>query len=144
MAGSAAVLLPPFELELKMTIEETIDSEPIPRFMQAPHPRYTSKDQYRCARAQLTATWACTMAGASSTLQDSGIEDSLNGEHVKAQGFANIAKDQPIDNLELFQRERDLLDLWDRLNDLKLELEILEAQEGLSNGLPPPHCAVFG
>ena len=80
------------------------------------------------------------MAGLAAGLEDLDLSQGSSAvSRTLVDGFADIAKDKEIDNTGFFQRESELLDLWDRLNDLKLELEILEAQKDVEAGV----CTCF-
>lgn len=48
--------------------------------------------------------------------------------------FADYASDQPCDTTPFYQAEGQILELWDQLNELKLEQAILEAQATPQSG----------
>lgn len=50
--------------------------------------------------------------------------------------FAKIVEDQPGDRHQFYELESKVLDLWDRLNDLQLEIAVLEEQNSPESSRP--------
>ena len=47
--------------------------------------------------------------------------------------FAQYAEDRPGDTVQFYELESKVLDLWDRLNDLKLEIAVVEISQHSQN-----------
>ena len=69
------------------------------------------------------------------------LEDDANESSKLDAAFLDYAKNESVDNLSLYEIEREILCLYDQLIELKLERAILDAQRQLSTGARPRHAS---
>ena len=66
------------------------------------------------------------MAELSTAVDNVRLDDDSHQAGSIEEGFTQYAEDQPDDKLPFYEIEGQILSLWDRLNELKLEIAVLE------------------
>ena len=68
------------------------------------------------------------MAELSNTVENIRLDGESRQAGLIVDAYAQYAEDQPGDTLAFYEIEGQILALWDKLNELKLEIAVLETR----------------